>query len=127
MSCKIYTSWLEKLRLRWKLNTIKQVWWVLLAFTCTGMTILLIKKPIFEFLGIPRPWPRWAYIIYLIAILPVYNLFLLGYGFIFGQFRFFWEFEKRMIKRLCKKKIIPLISITLFFRFNSNLIALHYF
>lgn len=103
MSGKIHTSWLEKLRLRWKLNTISQVWWVLLTFTCTGITILLIKNSIFKLLGIPRPWPWWAYIVYLIAILPVYNLFLLGYGFIFGQFSFFWEFEKHTIKRLFKK------------------------
>jgi hypothetical protein len=92
-------SWLEKLRLRWKLKSVFQVWWVLLAFACTGTTVVLIKNPVFEWLGIPRPWPWWAYIIYLIAILPVYNMLLLMYGFIFGQFRFFWEYEKRLIAR----------------------------
>jgi hypothetical protein len=70
-----------------------------LAFACTGTTVVLIKNPVFEWLGIPRPWPWWAYIIYLIAILPVYNMLLLMYGFIFGQFRFFWEYEKRLIAR----------------------------
>ncbi|MCX7744039.1 MAG: diacylglyceryl transferase [Flavobacteriales bacterium] len=98
------TPWLEKLRLRWKLKSISQVWWVLLAFACTGTTVVLIKTPLFEILDIPRPWPWWAYIIYLIAILPVYNLLLLGYGFLFGQFRFFWEFEKRLVFRLFRMK-----------------------
>ena len=99
MSGTTHSSWLEKLRLRWNLKSVKQVWWVLLAFACTGTTILLIKTPVFELLGIPRPWPWWAYILYLIAILPVYNLLLLCYGFLFGQFRFFWKFERRMIAR----------------------------
>jgi hypothetical protein len=33
-------------------------------------------------------------------ILPVYNVFLLLYGSLFGQFRFFWEFEKRFFNRI---------------------------
>lgn len=95
-------SWLERLRQRWKLKSITQVWWVLLSFACTGTTVVLIKTPVFELLGIPRPWPWWAYIIYLIAILPVYNVLLLGFGVLFGQFRFFWEFEKRMLVRILR-------------------------
>jgi len=43
-------------------------------------------------------------ILYYILILPVYNLFLLFYGFIFGQFNWFWEFEKRFFRRMMGKK-----------------------
>jgi hypothetical protein len=32
----------------------------------------------------------------------VYNLMLLMYGYLFGQFRFFWEFEKRFFQRIAK-------------------------
>jgi hypothetical protein len=42
----------------------------------------------------------WASITYFILILPVYNVFLLFYGFVFGQFKFFWEFEKKFFKRI---------------------------
>jgi hypothetical protein len=35
-----------------------------------------------------------------VLILPVYNVLLLFYGAIFGQFRFFWDFEKRFFNRL---------------------------
>jgi hypothetical protein len=37
-------------------------------------------------------------------ILPVYNVFLLFYGFVFGQFRFFWNFEKRFFSRFSRRK-----------------------
>jgi hypothetical protein len=39
-------------------------------------------------------------VLYYIFILPLYNVILLGYGFVFGQFDFFWRFEKRFIRRL---------------------------
>jgi hypothetical protein len=35
-----------------------------------------------------------------VLILPVYNVILLIYGAIFGQLRFFWEFEKRFFMRI---------------------------
>jgi len=30
----------------------------------------------------------------------LYQILLLVYGFIFGQFRFFWEKEKKLVKRI---------------------------
>lgn len=30
-------------------------------------------------------------------------MFLLFYGFIFGQFRFFWEFEKKFFNRILRR------------------------
>ena len=39
-----------------------------------------------------------------ILILPVYNILLLFYGFVFGQFHFFWKFEKRMLSRMLNRK-----------------------
>jgi hypothetical protein len=37
------------------------------------------------------------------VILPVYNLLLLMYGFLFGQFKYFWAFEQRLFKRMFGK------------------------
>ena len=34
----------------------------------------------------------------------VYNLLLLIVGFVFGQFRFFWEFEKKFFSRFLFRK-----------------------
>jgi Na+-driven multidrug efflux pump len=92
-------KWIEKLRNRWKLDNAWQVLVVLLAFACTGFTILFIKKPILNFLAGEQGNTTLASILYYIFILPLYNVILLAYGFIFGQFRFFWEFEKRFVER----------------------------
>jgi hypothetical protein len=40
-----------------------------------------------------------ASLLYYIFVLPLYNIILLGYGILFGQFRFFWDFERRFMER----------------------------
>ena len=92
-------KWIEKLKNRWKLKSARQVIIVLLAFACTGFTVLFIKKPLLSFLAGDQGDSTVASVLYYIFILPMYNVILLGYGFIFGQFRFFWEFEKRFVER----------------------------
>jgi hypothetical protein len=94
-------SFLEKLQTRWKLKSLGQVVLVLIVFACTGTTVLYLKAPLFWLLGITEKTDAvWRTVIYLLAILPVYQVLLLMYGFIFGQFQFFWDFEKKMLKRM---------------------------
>ncbi|WP_276373115.1 DUF6787 family protein [Chryseolinea sp. H1M3-3] len=93
-------TWLERLKERWNLGSPLQVIIVLIVFACTGFTVLFIKKPLLQFLAGERGDTVVASILYYILILPLYNVLLLGYGFLFGQFTFFWAFEKRLFKRL---------------------------
>ena len=97
-------TWVEKLKHRWKLGSAWQVLVVLIVFACTGFTVLLIKKPLLGLLAGKHSDTTTATIVYYILILPLYNVLLLAYGFIFGQFNFFWEFEKRLFKRVFKFK-----------------------
>jgi hypothetical protein len=91
--------WVDKLKDRWKLKNAWQVFIVLLAFACTGFTVLFIKKPLLTWLAGEDGNSTLATILYYIFILPLYNLLLLGYGFLLGQFEFFWNFEKRFMER----------------------------
>ncbi len=93
-------SWLQKLQVRWKVNSVYQVIIILVVFACTGFTVLFIKKPLFQYWFTETEMPLWASTLYYIFILPVYNIFLLLYGFLFGQFQFFWQFEKRFFGRI---------------------------
>ncbi len=93
-------SWMEKLKQRWKLGSTFQVIVVLLVFACTGFTILFIKKPILHFLAGAQGDSTIASVLYYLLILPLYNVILLAYGFLFGQFNFFWEFEKKFFNRI---------------------------
>ena len=96
-------GWLQKLQIRWKVGSVWQVIVILIVFAITGTTVVWIAKPILQWCFGPEPIPLWGRIIYYILILPAYNIFLLAYGFIFGQFRFFYEFEKRFFKRIFSK------------------------
>lgn len=91
--------WIEKLKKRWQVRSVWQVILILIVFSCTGFTVLLIKKPILTWLAGDAGNTTLASVLYYIFILPSYNVILLIYGFIFGQFRFFYQFEKRMLER----------------------------
>lgn len=92
-------SWIKKLQEKWGLKSLFQVVIVLIVFSCTGFTVLFIKKPIINLLtgGGEQEW--WMTVIYILLILPIYNIILLCYGFLFGQFAFFWKYEQKMLKR----------------------------
>ena len=57
--------------------------------------------PIASWLGInAATTPAWLYWpLQLVLIMPLYQVLLLLVGSLFGQFRFFWAFEKRMLAR----------------------------
>ncbi|SEJ32126.1 hypothetical protein SAMN05192553_103237 [Cyclobacterium xiamenense] len=96
-------NFLERLKSKWKLASLWQVVLVLVVFACTGFTILFVKKPIFSFLGVDTSSGGfYKTLLYLLLVLPLYQVFLLFYGFIFGQFSFFWEKEKQFLRRLGK-------------------------
>lgn len=93
-------SWVKKLQERWELKNIYQVVLVLLVFACTGMTSLYVKEGLYWIAGIApetNPWIRIPYRIF--ATFIAYQFLLLAYGWLFGQFNFFWGFEKKILKR----------------------------
>lgn len=94
----------ESLRQRWKLKDIRQVFIVLVVFACTGFTILFLKKPLIALISENPDHQTWLTILYYLFILPIYNIVLLLYGFLFGEFNFFWDFEKKMWYRMSGQK-----------------------
>lgn len=93
-------AWIEKLKYKWKLKSVWHVIIILVVFACTGFTVLFIKRPLLRFLVGSQGDTVLATVLYYLLILPVYNVLLLAYGFLFGQFQFFWEFEKRFVRRI---------------------------
>ncbi|MEQ9302312.1 MAG: prolipoprotein diacylglyceryl transferase [Marinoscillum sp.] len=97
-------GWIDRLQQRWNLKNSLQVVLVLVVFACTGFSVMFLKTPIKSFFLETGESSLLFNICYWILIFPVYNLILLLYGFIFGQFSFFWQFEKRMFRRMTGKK-----------------------
>ena len=101
MTDNSHTSWVKKLKARWGITSTFQVVVILVVFACTGFSVLYAEEVIFRLFGIEETKSWWlALILFLLITLPLYNLLLLVYGFIFGQFRFFWNFEKRFFGRM---------------------------
>jgi len=86
--------------MRWGIESNIQVFIILLVFSSTGFSALYARRFIFDLLGIAENDPFWLKsIIWLVTILPGYNIILLIYGALFGQWEFFWGFFKKMISR----------------------------
>lgn len=96
-------GWMDRLATRWNVSPTR-VLIILLVFACTGTTVLFLKRPIVAFFAGDGDQPLLFSILYYILILPVYNAILLVYGFLFGQFTFFWEFEKRFFRRMTGRR-----------------------
>jgi|APTNR8051073442_1049403.scaffolds.fasta_scaffold04447_2 hypothetical protein len=96
-------GWIQRLGERWGVGPW-QVLVILLVFACTGTTVLLLKRPVVAYFAGDEQQPVLFTVLYYLLILPIYNLFLLIYGALFGQFRFFWAFEKRFFNRILGRK-----------------------
>jgi hypothetical protein len=92
-------GWMDRLAQRWGVSP-SRVLVILLVFACTGTTVLLIKRPILAWITGGAEPSIVVSVVYYILILPFYNLILLIYGALFGQFAFFWAFEKRFLARI---------------------------
>ncbi len=96
-------GFLIKLQNRWGVSATR-VLIILVVFALTGTTVLFIKSPILDFI-VGENEKNWIHsVIYFILILPIYNVFLLVYGTVFGQFSFFWDFEKKFFRRILYRK-----------------------
>ena len=93
---------MKKLKERWGVTSNKQIVIIFLVFAITGFSSLQLAKPFLTLIGIPDTFePHWLYrVLRLLLIFPIYQLLLVFVGFIFGQFSFFWNFEKKMLERL---------------------------
>lgn len=99
------TSYLEKLKVKWEIDSNFQILLICIVFAITGSASVQIAAPILEYVGVTsemNPWLYWP--LRLILIFPFYQVLLIIVGTVFGQFRFFWNLEKKMFSRFGGKK-----------------------
>lgn len=94
-------SVIDRLKARWGIENTFQVFIILIVFACTGFTALYAREFVFDLLGVTDEFPFWQRaLIWVVTILPLYNVFLYIYGTIFGQRKFFTWFLKKTFGRL---------------------------
>lgn len=93
---------MEKLKKRWGVTSNFQLTVIFIVFAITGSTSAYLSKPVIEWIGISKDsMSPWVYIpLRLVIIFPVYQVLLVLFGFLAGQFKFFWEFEKKMLRSM---------------------------
>lgn len=85
---------------RWKITSNWQVFVIILVFAITGSTAAMISKPILYWLGISKETHHILLylLLYILIIFPIYQILLVAIGFLLGQFKFFWSFEKKILR-----------------------------
>jgi hypothetical protein len=92
---------MENLKKRWGIETNFQLAIVFIVFAITGSASAWLSKPFCFWLGITKSdLGFWFTPVRLLLIFPLYQVLLVLIGFVFGQFKFFWAFEKKMLKRM---------------------------
>lgn len=93
---------------RWVLQYRWEMIRVFMVFAVTGSSSLYVGRPIIKLLGITKENlnPILYWILFIIIGLIFYQILLVFFGWLFGQFQFFWEFEKKMLKRFGLKRFL---------------------
>jgi len=90
---KLASKWI--VRYRWEMIRI------FIVFAITGSSSMFVGRPLIALMGITKenlnPMVYW--VLFIIIGLIFYQLLLVSFGWLFGQFKFFWEFEKKMLRR----------------------------
>ncbi|MEM7476164.1 MAG: DUF6787 family protein [Planctomycetota bacterium] len=102
---------IERLKEKWGLRSNFQVFIILLVFSITGFSVLFAKPYLFWLVGFEKGEGWQSTILYLLLVFPLYQVLLLAYGALFGQFQFFLAKEIKLGKLL-----IRLLSANLLFR-----------
>ena len=93
---------MEKLKNRWGISSNIQLVLILIVFAINGSFAAWVADPITAFFNLSTetisPWIFWP--LRILLIFPIYQLTLPLVGFVFGQFKFFWAFEKKFLSRL---------------------------
>ena len=96
---------LEKTRKFFKTETYLQLFIIFLVFAVSGSLSVIVSEPVVQYIGLEIiDNVVLKTIVRIIIIFPLYQVILLIIGTIFGQFKYFWEFEKKFWKRFIVKK-----------------------
>jgi hypothetical protein len=96
---------LKRLKEKWNIKSNFQLVLILIIFSVTGSAALVVRRAVFEWIGITGDTSLWIKIpLYILIIFPAYQILFLVIGTLFGQFRFAWEFEKKVFSRFKFKK-----------------------
>ncbi|RAJ12011.1 DUF6787 family protein [Olleya aquimaris] len=98
----------KKLETKWKVTYKWEMIRIFIVFAVTGSSSLFVGRPLINWLGITKENLNVTlyWILYSIIGLIFYQILLVFFGWLAGQHKFFWEFEKKMLRRFGLGKLV---------------------
>lgn len=92
---------IQRLKRKWGVTNDFQFAVILFVFSVAGSSVLVVRKALFALMGLGPETPLWVKIpLWLLIVFPSYQVLLVTIGALCGQFTFFWNFEKKMLRRM---------------------------
>ena len=102
---------MNRLKNKWGIQSNSQLLLIFIVFGITGSLSVRLAKPVLEFLNINDIFFEELFLgnllywtIRVVIVFPLYQILLLIIGTLFLQFKFFWNFEKKIFRRIGFKR-----------------------
>lgn len=102
---------MNRLKNKWGIQSNSQLILIFIVFGITGSLSVRLAKPVLEFININDIFFEELFLgnllywtIRLVIVFPLYQILLLVIGTLFLQFKFFWNFEKKILRRIGFKR-----------------------
>ena len=90
---------LSRFKNKWKIKSDFQLIVILIVFSVTGSAALVVRKFVFDIIGIQPETSLFIKVpLYILVLFPSYQILLLIIGSLLGQFRFFYNFQKKTLR-----------------------------
>ena len=102
---------MNRLKNKWGIQSNSQLILIFIVFGITGSLSVRLAKPVLEFLNINDNFFEELFLgnllywtLRVVIVFPLYQILLLVIGTLFLQFKFFWNFEKKILRRIGFKR-----------------------
>ena len=93
---------IKKLENKWVVDARWELIRIFIVFALTGSSSVYVGRPFINLVGISNenlnPFLYW--LLFIVISLIFYQILLVFWGWLLGQFDFFWAFEKKILSRL---------------------------
>ena len=105
---KIVLFAISKLEPKWVVDQRWELIRIFIVFAITGSSSVVVGRPFIKLIGITTDnlHPLLYWILFITISLIFYQILLVVVGWVFGQFQFFWNFEKKMLRRFGFGKLL---------------------
>ncbi len=95
----------QRMQRKWGISGT-QFWVIFMAFGLTGTTTAIITRYVTEWVGLTADgfW-LWKILLRISILVFGYQVILLAFGAILGQWAFFWKYEKKILQKLGIMKV----------------------